>query len=163
MRRAKTHPRNGRRYTSPSHFERRLCAIELSDAYGSSWPVSDLWLEGPDWPMAARTLRWRALPAPLAMVVRLDAGNGQLVGGGGQFGCQPWSVSLAKLVNCCGEGGQFCTSGTGERDGAYAMSLQVRERIEQSVCWIQTIGGLRKLPLVALPTVRGWVTWTCAA
>jgi len=43
---------------------------------------------------------------PLAMVVRLDAGNGQLVGDGGQFGCRPWSVSLAKLVNCCGAGGQ---------------------------------------------------------
>ena len=41
----------------------------------------------------------------LAMVVRLDAGNGQLVGDGGQFGCRQWSVSLAKLVNCCGEGG----------------------------------------------------------
>jgi len=40
------------------------------------------------------------------MVVRLDAGNGQLVGDGGQFGCRPWSVSLAKLVNCCCEGGQ---------------------------------------------------------
>ena len=43
------------------------------------------------------------------------------------------------------------------------MSLQVRKRIEQGFGWIKTIGGLRKLPLVALLTVRGWVTWTFAA
>jgi hypothetical protein len=40
------------------------------------------------------------------MVVTFDAGNGQLVGDSGQFGCRPWLVPLAKLVNCCGEGGQ---------------------------------------------------------
>jgi len=40
------------------------------------------------------------------MLVRPDAGIGQLVGNSGQFGCRPWSVSLAKLVNCCGESGQ---------------------------------------------------------
>ena len=45
----------------------------------------------------------------------------------------------------------------------YAMSQKVRKRIEQGFGWIKTIGGLRKLPLVALPTVRGWVTWTFAA
>lgn len=40
------------------------------------------------------------------MAVTLDACDVQLVGNNGQFGCRPWSVSLAKLVNCCGEGGQ---------------------------------------------------------
>lgn len=49
------------------------------------------------------------------------------------------------------------------RGKGYAMSLQVRKRIEQGFGWIKTIGGLRKLPLVALPKVRGWVTWTFAA
>ena len=43
------------------------------------------------------------------------------------------------------------------------MSLQVRKCIEQGFGWIKTIGGLRKPPLVALPKVRGWVTWTFAA
>ncbi len=45
----------------------------------------------------------------------------------------------------------------------YAMSLQVRKRIEQGFGWIKTIGGLRKLPLVGIDAVRGWVTWTFAA
>jgi len=49
------------------------------------------------------------------------------------------------------------------RGKGYAMSLQVRKRIEQGFGWIKTIGGLRKLPLVALPKVRGWVTWAFAA
>ena len=43
------------------------------------------------------------------------------------------------------------------------MSLQIRKRIEQGFGWIKTIGGLRKLPMVALSNVRGWVTWTFAA
>lgn len=34
------------------------------------------------------------------------------------------------------------------------MSLQIRKRIEQGFGWIKTIGGLRKLPLVALSKVR---------
>lgn len=45
----------------------------------------------------------------------------------------------------------------------YAMSQQVRKRIEQGFGWVKTIGGLRKLPLVGLEAVRGWVTWTFAA
>ena len=49
------------------------------------------------------------------------------------------------------------------RGKGYAMSLQIRKRIEQGFGWIKTIGGLRKLPLVALSKVRGWVTWTFAA
>jgi transposase len=49
------------------------------------------------------------------------------------------------------------------RGKGYAMSLQVRKRIEQGFGWIKTVGGLHKLPLVSLPKVRGWVTWTFAA
>lgn len=49
------------------------------------------------------------------------------------------------------------------RGKGYAMSLQVRKRIEQGFGWIKTIGGLRKLPLVGIDAVRGWVTWTFAA
>lgn len=43
------------------------------------------------------------------------------------------------------------------------MSLRIRKRIEQAFGWIKTIGGLRKLPMVSLAKVRGWVTWTFAA
>lgn len=49
------------------------------------------------------------------------------------------------------------------RGTGYAVSLQVRKRIEQGFGWIKTIGGLDKLPMVSLPKVRGWVTWTFAA
>lgn len=43
------------------------------------------------------------------------------------------------------------------------MSLHIRKRIEQGFGWIKTIGGFRKLSRVALPKVRGSVTWAIAA
>jgi hypothetical protein len=43
---------------------------------------------------------------------------------------------------------------------SYGISRKVRKRIEQGFGWIKTIGGLRKLPIVGLAAVRGWVTWT---
>lgn len=49
------------------------------------------------------------------------------------------------------------------RGKGYAISLQIRKRIEQGFGWVKTIGGLRKLPRVSLCKVRGWVTWTFAA
>jgi len=93
------------------HNERQLCNIDLKQATGrcwpvsdlwlegADWPVSDLWLEGADWPITAGRIHREAMPIPLAMLVRPAAGNGQ-------FSCRPWSVSLATLVSCCGEGGQ---------------------------------------------------------
>ncbi|OOG47682.1 hypothetical protein B0E50_09430 [Rhodanobacter sp. C01] len=39
----------------------------------------------------------------------------------------------------------------------------MRKRIEQGFGWIKTIGGHRRLPLVGMAAVRGWVTWTFAA
>lgn len=51
---------------------------------------------------------------------------------------------------------------TARRKG-YAVSQQIRKRIEQGFGWAKTIGGLRKLTRVGLPTVRAWVTWTFAA
>jgi hypothetical protein len=41
------------------------------------------------------------------MLVRTDAGNGQLVANRGQFACGPLLLSLATLVNCSGKGGQL--------------------------------------------------------
>lgn len=53
-------------------------------------------------------------------------------------------------------------SAIGGRSAGYAMSQQVRKRIEQGLGWVKTIGGLRKLPVVGLDAVRGWVTWNFA-
>ncbi len=61
------------------------------------------------------------------------------------------------------KGRRSAIDGRAARGKGYAMSLQIRKRIEQGFGWIKTIGGLRKLPLVAMPKVRGWVTWTFAA
>ena len=61
------------------------------------------------------------------------------------------------------KGRRSAIDGRAARGKGYAMSLQIRKRIEQGFGWIKTIGGLRKLPLIALSKVRGWVTWTFAA
>jgi transposase len=61
------------------------------------------------------------------------------------------------------QGRRSAIDGRTARGKGYAMSLQVRKRIEQGFGWIKTVGGLDKLPLVSLPKVRGWVTWTFAA
>lgn len=49
------------------------------------------------------------------------------------------------------------------RTRGYAMSQQVRKRIEQGFGWVKTVGSLRKLPLVGLTQVRSWVSWNFAA
>jgi transposase len=51
---------------------------------------------------------------------------------------------------------------TARRRG-YAISLQVRKRIEQSFGWVKTIGDLRKLPLIGLAKVNAWAHWNFAA
>lgn len=61
------------------------------------------------------------------------------------------------------KGRRSAIDGRAARGKGYTMSLQIRKRIEQGFGWIKTIGGLRKLPLVALSKVRRWVTWTFAA
>lgn len=45
----------------------------------------------------------------------------------------------------------------------YAMSQQVRKRIEQAFGWVKTIGDPRKLSVVGLAKVRAWATWNFAA
>ena len=49
------------------------------------------------------------------------------------------------------------------RGKGYAISQQMRKRIEQGFGWAKKIGGLRKLRNVGLPKVTGMVTWTFAA
>jgi transposase len=61
------------------------------------------------------------------------------------------------------KGRRSAIDGRSARDKGYAMSLQVRKRIEQGFGWAKTIGGLGKLPVVGLEKVRGWVAWNFAA
>ena len=61
------------------------------------------------------------------------------------------------------KGRRSAIDGRTARGQGYAMSQGCRKRIEQGFGWVKTIGGLRKLPLIGLDAVRGWVTWTFAA
>lgn len=49
------------------------------------------------------------------------------------------------------------------RGKGYAISLQVRKRIEQGFGWVKTVGDLRKLPVIGLEKVRAWTMWNFAA
>lgn len=53
--------------------------------------------------------------------------------------------------------------GRSARGKGYKMSIQVRKRIEQGFGWAKTVGDLRKLPLVGMERVKGWVAWNFAA
>lgn len=61
------------------------------------------------------------------------------------------------------KGRRSAIDGRHARSSGYAMSQQVRKRIEQGFGWVKTVGALRKLPLIGLDAVRGWVTWNFAA
>ncbi|HVH34108.1 MAG TPA: hypothetical protein VM847_08375 [Tahibacter sp.] len=45
----------------------------------------------------------------------------------------------------------------------YAISQQVRKRIEQPFGWSKVFGGLRKLMRVVLPDVNAWTLWVFSA
>ena len=60
-------------------------------------------------------------------------------------------------------GRRSAVDGRTARGKGYGMSQQVRKRIEQGFGWVKTIGSLRKLPVVGLEKVRGWVAWNFAA
>lgn len=60
-------------------------------------------------------------------------------------------------------GRKSTVDGRTARGKGYAISQQVRKRIEQGFGWVKTIGGLRKLRNIGLPKVTGMVTWTFAA
>jgi transposase len=49
------------------------------------------------------------------------------------------------------------------RGKGYAVSLNVRKRIEQCLGWAKTVGDLRKLPRVGLAKVSAWVNGNFAA
>ena len=53
------------------------------------------------------------------------------------------------------KGRRSAIDGRAARGKGYAMGLQIRKRIEQGFGWIKTIGGLRKLALMAPSKVRG--------
>lgn len=60
-------------------------------------------------------------------------------------------------------GRRSAIDGRSARSKGYAMSLQIRKRIEQSFGWVKTIGDLRKLPLRGLRKVSAWAHWNFAA
>ena len=61
------------------------------------------------------------------------------------------------------KGRRSAVDGRTVRGKGSAMSQLRRKRTEQGFGWIKTVGGLRKLPMVGLAAVRGWVTWSFAA
>lgn len=60
-------------------------------------------------------------------------------------------------------GRRSAIDGRTARGKGYAISLQVRKRIEQGFGWVKTIGDLRKLPLIGLEKVSAWAHWNFAA
>lgn len=60
-------------------------------------------------------------------------------------------------------GRRSAIDGRTARGKGYAISLQVRKRIEQGFGWVKTIGDLRKLPRTGLAKVNAWVHWNFAA
>lgn len=60
-------------------------------------------------------------------------------------------------------GRRSAIDGRTARGAGYAISQQVRKRIEQSFGWVKTIGDLRKLPLVGLKKVSAYAAFNFAA
>lgn len=60
-------------------------------------------------------------------------------------------------------GRRSAVDGRTARGKGYAISQQVRKRIEQGFGWAKTVGDLRKLPVIGLGKVRAWATWNFAA
>lgn len=60
-------------------------------------------------------------------------------------------------------GRRSAVDGRTARGKGYAISQQVRKRIEQGFGWVKTVGDLRKLPVLGLAKVRAWTTWNFAA
>lgn len=60
-------------------------------------------------------------------------------------------------------GRRSAVDGRTARGKRYAISQQVRKRIEQGFGWVKTVGDLRKLPVISLSKVQAWATWNFAA
>jgi len=69
----------------------------------------------------------------------------------------------AHIARHTANGRRSAIDGRTARGKGYAISLQVRKRIEQCFGWAKTIGDLRKLPRVGLAKVDAWVHWNFAA
>ncbi|WP_412731039.1 IS5 family transposase [Dyella aluminiiresistens] len=69
----------------------------------------------------------------------------------------------AHIARNTANGRRSAFDGRTARGKGYAISLQVRKRIEQGFGWVKTVGDLRKLPLVGLAKVSAWVHWNFAA
>jgi len=69
----------------------------------------------------------------------------------------------AHIARNTANGRRSAIDGRAARSNGYAVSLQVRKRIEQGFGWVKTIGDLRKLPRIGLAKVSAWVHWNFAA
>lgn len=83
-------------------------------------------------------------------------------------------LGACKLVGVpdCADCGLIARNTTGRRSAVpdkvartkgYAKRQANRKRIESIFAWVKVIGGLRKLKLTSLVTVRGHVAWVFAA
>jgi IS5 family transposase len=97
----------------------------------------------------------------LDLLIAAGAKRGATLGADKGYDTQDFLAALKELgikphIARSIKGRRSAIDGRAARGKGYAMSLQIRKRIEQGFGWIKTIGGLRKLPLVALSNVRGW-------
>ena len=106
--------------------------------------------------------------AALAMLVEAGIGNGATLGADKGHDTQDFVDSLEAR----GVQPHIARNTSGRRSAVdehiarskgYAISQQVRKRIEQGFGWAKTFGGLRKLRHVGLRRVHAFTTWTFAA
>ena len=69
----------------------------------------------------------------------------------------------AHIARNTSNGRRSAIDGRTARGKGYAISLQVRKRIEQGFGWVKTICDLRKLPRIGLAKVNAWVHRNFAA
>lgn len=106
--------------------------------------------------------------AALAMLVEAGIGNGATLGADKGYDTQDFVDSLKARgvqphIARNTSGRRSAVDENIARSKGYAISQQVRKRIEQGFGWAKTFGGLRKLRHVGLRRVRAFTTWTFAA
>jgi transposase len=104
----------------------------------------------------------------LELIDEMQLGHGCSVGADKGFDCESFVAELVKRkikphVARMTKGRRSAVPAKVARTKGYAQSQVVRERIESIFGWVKVVGGLRKLKLTNLATVRGHVAWVFAA
>lgn len=105
----------------------------------------------------------------LALIDARGLGPGSTLGADKGYDTQGFVAELkargikGHIARNTGGGRRSAVDGRTATGKHYAISQQVRKRIEQGFGWAKTVGPLRKLPLTTLPKVQAWVSWTFAA